>query len=529
MKQRRPYKAMRYLLFAVCVSLWGQACGGPIEEPTPFLPGETRGASTTPNIIVIMVDDLGWGDLGSYGQTLIATPELDEMAAEGVRFTQFYSAAPHCNPARASLLTGLHTGHTQLRLNSSLNPLQSTLAEVVSQQDYQTAMYGKWGVSEVDESDVPIGGVPELLGFDQYLSQLTHRDAHVYFLDSPPAPPGTTDQPYYPDVRQFLYQFDGVSQQQVVLSEDRYVHDEFVDRSLQFIDDYKEDNFFLYLPLAIPHAELAIPDDESIAAYQDSEGDSIFFEIPYQPALDGRLYDRWNEQPRATYAAMVSRLSRDVGRILDALQTHGIADRTLVLFTSDNGPHDAGGIRSPDFFNSAGGLSGMKWSLREGGIRVPMIAWWPGTIQPGVIETPAALWDLLPTIASMIGGTVEDARDGVSLSSLLLSAPGTLPERHLYWETFNGRADYRQAARKNQYKALRRVDDDYVELYNLDDDPAEAEDLSDLVPMCEVLTELKTILNAEHTAPLDNPDGVFDIEPLPLTCEAEVLFRDNFS
>lgn len=500
-----------------------------MEEPAPVLPEETRGASTTPNVIVIMVDDLGWGDLGSYGQTLIATPELDTMAAEGMRFTQFYSASPHCNPARASLLTGLHTGHVQLKLNSSLNPLQSTLAEVVSGQSYKTAMFGKWGVSEIDESDVPTAGIPELLGFDQYLSQLTHRDAHVYFLDSPPEPPGTPEQPYYPDVRQFLYQFDGVTQQQVVLSEDRYVHDEFVDRTLQFISDYKDDNFFLYLPLTIPHAELAIPDDESIAAYQDEDGNSVFFEIPYQPAQDGRLYDRWNEQPRATYAAMVSRLSRDVGQILDALQDHEIADRTLVLFTSDNGPHDAGGIRNPNFFNSTGGLSGMKWSLREGGIRVPMIAWWPGTIQPAVVDTPAALWDILPTVASVIGATVNGARDGVSLTSLLMSSPVGIPDRHLYWETFNGRADYRQAVRKDQYKAMRRVDDDYVELYDLDTDPAESEDLSDLVTMCEVLIDLKALMNAEHTAPLDNPDGVFDIDPLPLTCEAEVLFRDNFS
>ncbi len=474
------------------------------------------GVGERPNIVLIMVDDLGWGDLGVYGQQLILTPEIDAMAAEGLRLTHFYAAAPHCHPSRNSLLTGLHTGHTHIRRDGHLTADDPILPELLHAAGYATGMYGKWGLSEVDAGDTPVLAVPHELGFDRFTGQLTHRDAHVYFLDSPPHPPGTPEHPFYPDIRQFLYQSRDGRTEMLALPPQRYVHDEFVDRTLGFIDEHRHEPFFLYLPYTIPHAELVVPAD-SLALYLDEQGQSLFPEIPWTPPLDGRGFDRHNPMPRATYAAMISRLSRDVGRILQRLRDHGLEEDTLVILTSDNGPHDAGGIASPDFFASSGGLSGMKWSLSEGGIRVPMIAWWPGTITPGVSDQPAALWDLLPTLADLTATPLAGRVDGISLRPLL-TGEGSLPRRFLYWEAFVGGATYRQAARLGRYKALRRVADDHVELYDLVSDPAERSDLSGLPELCPQLLELKEILNTARVSPPRNPEHRFDIAPLSLRC-----------
>jgi len=485
----------------------------PQEAPLEPVPGER------PNLVLIMVDDLGWGDLGSYGQKLILTPELDAMARGGLRFTDFYSAAPHCQPARASLLTGLHTGHTQVRLDVPLRVDGPLISEVLHGAGYTTGMFGKWGMSQVGEDDLPVEADPAEMGFDAFVGQITHRDAHAYYLDSPPSPPGTPEHPYYPDIRQFLYQIRDGATLPLHLPPDRYVHDEIVDQTLAFIAENRYRPFFLYLPWTLPHAELAVPAD-SLAPYLDADGVSLFPEIPWTPPLDGAGFDRHNRMPRATYAGMVSRLSRDVGRLLEHLAALGLAQKTVVIFTSDNGPHDAGGIISPAFFNSAGGLSGMKWSLHEGGIREPMIVWSPWLVRTGVESQPAALWDLYPTLVELAGAPLPEPLDGMSLVPLF-AAETPLPNRALYWETFISRADVRQAVRRGRYKALRPVGSDRLRLYDLVADPSESDDLSAEASFCPEYLALAELLNTSRVPPRDNPGGRFDISPVPLRCPVE--------
>jgi arylsulfatase A-like enzyme len=468
-----------------------------------------------PNLVLIFTDDLGWGDLGAYGQRLIATPELDAIAEEGLRFTQFYSAAPHCQPARASLFTGLHTGHTEVRFQEAMSADGPLLSQLLQASGYATGMFGKWGMAEVDARDVPVRAAPSAVGFDAFAGQLTHRDAQVHYLDAPPAPPGTPEHPYYPDVRQFLYQIRDGRTVPLALPPSRYVPEELIQRALAFIGEHRDRPFFLYLPLTLPHAELVVPAG-SLAPYLDAAGRSVFPEIPWRPRLDGVGYDRHNPHPRATYAGMVSRLSRDVGRLLARLDNLGLAEDTLVLLTSDNGPHDAGGIGGPAFFGSSGGLSGMKWSLREGGIRVPLIAWWPGHVAPGVTAEPAALPDLFATLTDLAGLTPAGPRDGVSLRPLL-AGEATPADRPLYWETWNPRADYRQALRLGRHKLLRRVGGG-VELYDLEADPGERHNFAASPAHCPLLLELKALANAARVPPRHNPGGRYDLAPLPLRC-----------
>ncbi|NNC41862.1 MAG: sulfatase-like hydrolase/transferase, partial [Acidimicrobiia bacterium] len=362
-----------------------------------------------PNIVMIMADDLGYGDLGSYGQQYIKTPRLDAMAANGARFTEFYSGSPWCPPARSTLMTGQHGGRSFLRHVGWFPEGQQTIAKSLRDDGYSTALFGKWGLGQLSGQGL-VGGSPIDAGFEEFTGYLSHRDAHAYYLDSPETPAESTPaHPYYSNLRQFLYTSSGTDVRPMMISPDRYTHDEFIDRSLDFIEEQRLEPFFLYLPVTIPHAELVVPPDEPgenlLGQYLNEDGTSIFPEIPYQPELDGLGYDRWNDKPRATYAAMVSRLDRDVGRIQDLIIELGLAEDTLIVFTSDNGPHDEGGIErlAGDFsFDSAGGLAGGKYHLTEGGIRVPALAWWPGTIAPGtVIDKQAALWDLAPTFAEM--------------------------------------------------------------------------------------------------------------------------------
>jgi arylsulfatase A-like enzyme len=344
---------------------------------------------------------------------------------------------------------------------------------------------------------------------------LTHRDAQVHYLDSPPSPPGTPEHPYYPDVRQFLYQIRDARTVPLFLPPDRYVHDELEERALAFIDEHRDRPFFLYLPFTLPHAELVVPED-SLAPYLDAQGVSLFPETPWTPPLGGGLYRRHNPHPRATYAGMVSRLSRSVGRLADRLLALGLAADTLLLFTADNGPHDVGGIGSPAFFGSTGGLSGKKWSLREGGIREPLVAWWPGRVLGGETAEAASLPDLFATIAELAALAPAGPLDGVSLVPLL-AGKVALADRPLYWENWSPPADYRQALRLGRFKVLRRLGGG-VELYDVEADPAERHDLAGSPAHCPRLLELLALLNASRQPPPVNPGGRYDLAPLPLEC-----------
>ena len=478
-----------------------------------------------PNLVVILADDLGWGDLGVYGQRLIRTPRLDRMADEGLRLTDFYSAAPICPPAREALLTGRHTGHTRVRaFDGVLEPDSAAapryLPRFLASAGYATGMFGKWGMGsyEVGEGGRArvTAGAPERLGFAEFLGTMTHRDAHTYTLPPYPLRPG--DEP----IHGRLWTIRNGATREARTSRVPYTQDAYLAAALEFVRRHRDRPFFLYLPWTLPHAELYLPaDDPAWAGSLDSAGRSLFPEVPWR---GDRTFRRPNPRPRATYAAMVSRLDRDVGRLLDLLDALGLAEDTVVVVTSDNGPHSAGGIGGPAFFGSTGGLAGMKNTLFEGGIRVPAIVRWPGTVAAGrVADEPLALWDLLPTFLELAGVGRPGGIDGLSTVPLLRGGeqPGHGAASPLYWESFAGFRG--QAARLGRFKALRgrlEAPDDRVRVYDLVDDPGErndlAADLAQRPELCPVYLELVRILNAART----DPGGRLSFPPLREQCSA---------
>ena len=413
-----------------------------------------------PNIIWIMADDLGYGDLGVYGQEVIKTPRLDQMASEGLMFTQFYSGHTVCAPARSSLMTGQHTGRTRVRGNRSsatgdrvpLRPKDTTVAEVLQQAGYTNALIGKWGLGEPGTT-----GIPNEKGFDYFYGFLNQARAHTYY---PEWVWRNTDQVVLEG------NLDG--------QRGEYTHDLDMEEAMTFVSENRDNPFFLYLALQIPHAELLVPED-SLEEYLDENGNSIFEEIPFEGAGNYSA----QEMPNATFAAMVTRMDRDIGRLLDLLDEIGIDENTIVFFTSDNGPHSEGGY-DPNYFNSNGPLRGIKRDLYEGGIRVPMIVRMPGTVPAGEESGQVwSMWDFLPTAAELAGVEPPEDIDGISMVNALYGQPQQDPE-YLYWEFHEGR--FSQAVRFGDWKAVRNNVDQPIELYNLAEDIGEEQDLADDYP-----------------------------------------------
>ncbi|MDX1636914.1 MAG: arylsulfatase, partial [Balneolaceae bacterium] len=352
-----------------------------------------------PNIVYILADDLGYGDIGPFGQEKIATPNLDRMAAEGMKLTRHYSGSTVCAPSRSVLMTGLHTGHTPIRGNMEHKPIGQaplpyavpTLAEVLKDAGYATGAFGKWGLGYPGSE-----GSPSRQGFDLFFGYNDQRRAHFYYpeflfrevpgqpAERVPLEGNVVENTSTPD---FPHPGSGPPVERGVYSQDA-----IVEEALTFIDDHAgTDPFFLYMPLNIPHASIIAP-DVAMEPYLDENGESMFEEKPFQ----GGHYTR-QDQPRAAFAAMVTLLDRYVGQVMEKLREHGIAENTLVIFTSDNGPHVEGG-HDPDFFDSNGPLRGVKRDLYEGGIRVPTLAWWPGTVPEGSeSDHISAFEDMMPT------------------------------------------------------------------------------------------------------------------------------------
>ncbi|AQT68840.1 Arylsulfatase [Anaerohalosphaera lusitana] len=419
-----------------------------------------------PNIIYILADDLGYGELGCFGQKLIKTPNIDRIAQKGIKFTQHYSGSALCAPSRCTLMTGKHTGHCYVRNNYRLPqegniPIPAgevTVAEIMKKAGYKTACIGKWGLGFPHSE-----GDPNNQGFDHWFGYNCQRQAHNY----------------YPD---HLWR----NQQKVMLEgnkgpkQEQYSHDLLTQESLQFIETSKDKPFFLYLPYTIPHTKFQVPD---LGQYAEKD---------------------W-KQKHKIQAAMISRMDADVGKIVDLLQKHGIEDDTLVIFTSDNGPHGAAG--TIDKFKSDGGLRSRKGRLYEGGIRVPMVAQWPGMIEPNTTtDHISAFWDFLPTCAELAGTKCPDDIDGVSFAPTLLGKKDKQKEhKYLYWEL--GR---RQAIRKGDLKAIRRIkkdrSKDTVELYNLTEDLTEQNDISKERP--ELVKEMVAIMENAH-----KPSTVYPLYP----------------
>ena len=446
--------------------------------------GRSVTAQSRPNVIVIMVDDMGYGDLGCYGSKLIRTPRLDRMAADGIRFTDFYSGTSVCAPSRAALMTGLHTGHTAVRGNREIKPegqyplpdSSFTMAELFRGAGYATGGFGKWGLGSPGSS-----GDPMHQGFMRFYGYNCQREAHHLY----------PDHLWSDKLRVALdNRFDQQRQ---------YAPDLIQEQALSFISAHAGRPFFMYLAYTPPHAALQVPPgDSAFEAYK-----KIFNEQP-QPIAEwkGTGYQP-NPYPKAAYAAMVSRIDRYVGEVLDRLKAHGIDRQTLVLFTSDNGPHKEGG-NDPAYFNSAAGFRGVKRSLYEGGMRVPLIAHWPAVIRkPSVTDHVSASWDLLPTFAALLGKPLPAAVDGLSLLPLLQGRRGQMVHPYLYWEFHeeNGRQAVRMGYWKGVRQQLVKQPDGPIELYDLRNDPSESKDLSASHP--DIVARIGQIMK---TARVEHPD-----------------------
>ena len=421
-----------------------------------------------PNIVLIVADDLGYGDLGCYGQKVLRTPHIDRLAKEGLRFTDFYAGSTVCAPSRCVLMTGLHTGHCLIRGNGkqNLRPDDVTIAEVLKGAGYRTGCFGKWGIGHEEST-----GLPTRQGFDAFFGYLDQHQAHNYY---PTFLIRNGERVALPNV----VPKEGKWGQGVASKRVAYSHDLIVEEALSFIDANKDDPFFLFLPVTIPHA--------------NNEAGKRGMEVPeLGPFADAPWPD-----PEKGFAAMMARLDRDVGRVRERIEEHGLAKRTLILFTSDNGPHSEGGHRS-GYFNSNGPLRGQKRDLLEGGIRVPLIAWWPGKTA-GMTSHVADFTDLMPTLAQLGGATghLPKQHDGVSFAPTLLGTPEDQKTRgHLYWAFYErGGA---QAIRKGRWKAIQQPMKSSVRLYDLSTDLEEKTDLAGAQP--ELLAELTTLMNSSYT------------------------------
>lgn len=410
-------------------------------------------ADKKPNIIFILADDLGYADVGFNGQQKIRTPALDNMAREGMVLTQHYAGSTVCMPSRCSLLTGKHMGKASIRGNPrwtasgkavDLGAEDITVAEELKRVGYQTAIIGKWGLAEIADE-----GMPNVQGFDYFYGYRTHRGAHHY---------------YYRDIWE-QDQIQPLEGNDFFTKQGQYTHDVFCSKALQYISDNKENSFFLYLALTIPHYELTVPEIEK-KPYEN---------LGWPKREMKAAHYRHDPEGNVTYAGMVSRMDRDIGRILSHLKSLGIAENTLVIFSSDNGPEYE---KKDRFFNSNGPFRGGKRDLYEGGIRVPFVAWWPGTIKGGERQDHiSAFDDFLPTVCDLIGISPTDEITGISYLPTLIGEPEKQEQReYIYWE-FNEREGPIQAIRKGDWKAVKFLKKP-MELYHLPADPGEASNIA---------------------------------------------------
>lgn len=445
---------MKHLAYLVVVAtLLGCNTEQPSQEIDP--------SPVSPNIIFIMVDDLGYGDLGSYGQKKIQTPHLDRMAAEGIRFTQVYTGSPVCAPSRSVLVTGQHTGHTKVRGNFSaievaglpnprripLAPEDTTVAEVLQQAGYVTGMFGKWGLGEATTT-----GEPNAKGFDEWFGFNNQRRAHSH----------------YPD-----YVWHNRDTFHIKVNQEgnrgQHVHELFTQYALDFLRENQDTTFFMYLPYTVPHTEFAAT-DECLAQYED------------QP---------WSDQEKK-YAAMVSMLDAGVGRVLDSLRAYGIDSTTMAFFCSDNGAAN----RYEGTFDSSEKLRGRKWAVYEGGLRTPMIVRMPGRVLSGQVnDAPWYFPDVLPTLVALANATPPAMIDGQNVLPLLLGESDTFPERYFYWE-FHERG-FDQAVRWKAWKGVRYGKEAPLGLYDLSEDIGESNDVSAQHP--QIVQQLTTFLDSART------------------------------
>jgi arylsulfatase A-like enzyme len=417
--------------------------------------------ASRPNVIFILTDDLGYGDLGCYGQARIRTPCVDRLAAEGTRFTQCYAGTAVCAPSRCSLMTGKDTGHSTIRGNRAnrqnpetpLTADEIAIPEIFKAAGCPTALLGKWGVGENGST-----GAPNRKGVDYFLGYLTQTAAHDYY------PP-------------FIWR----NEAKLPLPENEggkkgiYTHDLFMREALNYVRTNAQKPFFLFLSVTIPHA--------------NNEERPNGIQVPDDAPYSGESWP----QTEKNYAAMITRMDRGVGQLLDLLKELKLDDRTLVIFTSDNGPHSEGGHKA-EFFNSSGALRGIKRDLYEGGIRVPLIVRWPERVKAAAVsDQVVAFWDFLPTFAALMGRPAPSGIDGISvLPAFLENKP--VPHPPLYWEFHEG--GFARAVRSGNWKGVSLDPEKPLELYDLAADVSEQHDVAAAHP--DVVREIETIMKREH-------------------------------
>lgn len=445
-------------------------------------PSDTK--DSFPSIIYFIADDLGYGDLSCLGQEKFSTPNLDRLAAEGMLFTQHYAGSTVCAPSRSALMTGQHTGHTPIRGNRSVEPEGQwpipdetfTLAELLKQKGYVTGGFGKWGLGGPGTE-----GDPVYQGFDIFFGYNCQGKAHNY----------------YP---RYLWS----NLEKVVLPENEgykkgiYAPNLIHEKALEFMETNSDKPFFLFYANIIPHAELFAPEE-----YMDRFRGKLLPEKEYAGYDEGPKFrdGPYGSQPEAhaAFAAMVTLLDEQLGEVIDKIKELGLKENTLVIFTSDNGPHLEGGA-DPDYFNSNGIYTGYKRDLYEGGIRVPTIAWWPGRIAANTrTDHLSAFWDVYPTLAALTGQEIHDSVDGISFLPTLLGKEGQQEHGYLYWEFHekNGR----QAIRKGDWKLVRYdvffPEKTTTELYNIAADPAEKNNVAGEHP--HITAELLRLMEGART------------------------------
>lgn len=476
----------RIVLPSLAVATTLTSCSGGANQKNNF-------QDQKPNIVYILADDLGYGDPGCYGQLKIKTPNIDRMAREGMLFTQHYAGTTVSAPSRSSLMTGMTTGHTPIRGNKEVKPEGQwpmpdstfTMAEMLKEAGYVTGGFGKWGLGYPGSE-----GDANMQGFDKFYGYNCQRLAHNYF-------------PSYLWDNQEKVMLEGNSGDGFGDYAPELIHKQ----ALKFIEDNKDKQFFLFYPNTIPHAELLLPEAD-IEAYRGK----FLPEKSYkgaEPGDDGFRNGTYGTQPEshAAFVAMVELLDKQVGEVLDKLTELNLEKNTIVIFTSDNGPHQEGGA-DPDYFDSNGPFKGYKRDLYEGGIREPMLAWWPGKIEAGSkSDLISAFWDVMPTVAEIAGVEAPGNIDGISFLPTLLGNEGQKKHEYLYWE-FHERGG-RQAVRKGNFKLVRYnvFDPEKIttELYDLSTDPGETNNIADSNP--DTVSELLEIMSGART-----PSDIFTFQ-----------------
>lgn len=404
----------------------------------------TASTGRPPNIVFIMADDLGYGDPGCYGQKLLNTPNIDRLAAEGIRFTQAYAGGPVCTPSRCVLMTGLHNGHTAARDNiphyhTYLQDEDVTVAEVLKKAGYRCGGVGKWSLG-----DAGTVGRATNQGFDMWFGYLNQDHAHYYYTE-------------YLDDNEGRLELTGNTE-----SREHYSHNLMTERALKYIRDNKDNPFFFYAAYTLPHFSSKDEDPDGFAV----------------PSTEPYSEKDWDEKTKK-YAAMVHMLDRDVGRIVDLIEDLGLTEETLIIFTSDNGGHST----IEEQIDTNGPLRGHKRDLTEGGIRVPFIARWPGKIPAGqTSDEIVTFWDMMPTFAELAGAEPPSNIDGISVADALMGGQVENPHEYLYWDYGHCRDRYDQAVRMRKWKGIRLGQNAEIQLYNLENDLGEEHNIADKHP-----------------------------------------------